>query len=59
MREIRQSGSEGGGNEINRSFLPLSRIQGQSNVLLPSQREGDQLRPSPNSLREFISNSIL
>jgi len=24
MREIRQSGSEGGGNEINRSFLPLS-----------------------------------
>jgi hypothetical protein len=24
MREIRQSGSEGGGTEINRSFLPLS-----------------------------------
>ena len=24
MREIRQSGSEGGGTELNRSFLPLS-----------------------------------
>jgi hypothetical protein len=24
MREIRQSGSEGGGTETNRSFLPLS-----------------------------------
>jgi hypothetical protein len=24
MREIRPSGSEGGGTEINRSFLPLS-----------------------------------
>ena len=24
MREIRLSGSEGGGTEINRSFLPLS-----------------------------------
>ena len=25
MREIRQSGSEGGGNELNHSSLPLSR----------------------------------
>jgi len=26
MREIRPSGSEGGGTETNRSFLPLSRF---------------------------------
>ena len=28
MREICQSGSEGGGTEINRSFLPLSLLNG-------------------------------
>jgi hypothetical protein len=27
MREIRLSGSEGGGTEINRSFLPLSNAE--------------------------------
>ena len=27
MREIRTSGSEGGGTEINRSFLPLSYLR--------------------------------
>jgi hypothetical protein len=26
MREIRPSGSEGGGTETNRSFLPLSQL---------------------------------
>ncbi len=28
MREIRPSGSEGGGTELNRSFLPLSLLCG-------------------------------
>ena len=27
MRETRLSGSEGGGTELNRSFLPLSRLE--------------------------------
>ena len=34
MREIRQSGSEGGGTETNRPSLPLSRLLDHRNFLL-------------------------
>jgi len=33
MREIRPSGSEGGGTETNRSFLPLSKQPWPNNAI--------------------------
>ena len=35
MRETRPSGSEGGGSELNRFFLPLSAVYALSSRVLP------------------------
>ena len=43
MREIRQSGSEGGGIEFNRFSLPLSR-----NQIVPRPLRESFLRQAPN-----------
>ena len=43
MREIRTSGSEGGGIETNRFSLPLSGRQGRSGALDPRFRGGDDI----------------
>jgi hypothetical protein len=46
MREIRQSGSEGGAMQTNASFLPLSEKQA---LLDPGFRRGDGFVKNPKS----------
>lgn len=52
MREIRPSGSEGGGAALNRLSLPLSDLRGRSTPLaaellhLPGEPAGGGLQPT-------------
>jgi len=40
MREIRPYGSEGGGDETNRSFLPLSRLSCRAKTWMAGTEAG-------------------
>ena len=56
MREIRLHGSEGGGAETNRSFLPLS-LQGTTSAL--SRIEGDTThKDGKGCLPDFAEQSV-
>ena len=48
MREIRLHGSEGGGAETNRSFLPLSGLPRQGRFSGKSQEKRSYLAFNPN-----------
>jgi len=47
MRENRQSGSEGGGTETNRSSLPLSKTKTPAALYLLGPRPVSRLRQNP------------
>jgi len=52
MREIRLSGSEGGGNELNRTSLPLS-AGGNGAIALPAAKHRTQ-KACPSGLETTI-----
>ena len=71
MREIRLHGSEGGGAETNRSFLPLSGVGRLSRVDPRLLREAtshdhrrgvrthlstDRVAPAPSQVRKFLKD---
>jgi hypothetical protein len=60
MREIRLSGLEGGGTELNRSFLPLSRYNFLDGRCGPRENLVAQLREDGGELSlmsQFFENS--
>jgi hypothetical protein len=60
MREIRPSGSEGGGTETNRSFLPLSKRVARRLYFNPSRGFSSLMTISlgESGLRQFAKPQI-
>jgi hypothetical protein len=53
MREIRQSGSEGGGTAFNRFSLPLSQTES------PAEEDATETSKSPEQSQNVIENKGL